>query len=180
MSTPNFRIQKDFPLFVADFEPMDFEEWKKENVSKQDRIERSDEMLEDWYDDYCDDNERFFYEDFPYDVQIMIDRENKGLQWFEIQLQDGYHSGLQLYVIERDCPCDDEEEDKKSYKEEIKTVNEKLRKIANEYRFTELVCVGIFSNGEAFYQEANTLKAKVNDIRTNPQNNALVQMGLQK
>lgn len=176
MSTPNFRTQKDFPLFVAEYEPPTYDEWL---ANYYDKDIDSDDSVESWRQ--CEEEQlNFWYEDFPYEVQPMIDRENKGLQWFKIQLQGGYYSGLQLYVIERDCPCDDEEEDKKSYKEEIKTVNERLRKIASEYGFTELVCVGIFSNGEAIYQEANTLKAKVNDIRTNPQNNALVQMGLQK
>lgn len=160
MSAPNFRTQKDFGLYVNDFVIPIYEDEENENSEVV-------EYLTDWHELRA--------------VEKAVDELNRTLEFYSVELIDGYYTGVQFYVDEKNGDYDlalpsyytaDEwreirKEDSSysrnyfpySYSETVRRMNSERRKInkwfeqiaVKEFGFIKYACVGIFSNGEAVY-----------------------------
>lgn len=134
MGAANFQTMRDFSLFARDF---------------------SDEIE---YYDICDI------------VQSDLDDVNRDLLFHKITMQSGYYTGVQFYVeSEHDLGEYDYDNEEchyyfdccrsvayRKYQSEINKINRKLKRMAKQYGFDELVCTGRFSNGEALFSRVTT------------------------
>ena len=180
MSTPNFYNQKDFGLYVKIFEPISKEKYLKEyfeddEYNYSDYIEEETELLkenilEKSYNETMDLWNETFYNDIynGYDgFKGLMEDFNNTLIFHELKFESGYYSGVQIYVEEKEeNPYDLDNDDCRyyydmcrsksirKYDSEIKKINRWMEKIAAQYGWKKLYCVGIFSNGEAIYEYA--------------------------
>lgn len=159
MSTPNFKIQKDFDMYVAIYKnpsDADIKAWENETGEQFDaNFERA-----------------LFYSDmimnFNYQIEACLKKYKKDLIFFEPQLKDGYYDGIQTYIkFWQDSHfnnIDEMDNDdthyyynmnkstaKRKYQSELNFINKKLLPDLKNIGFERLVCDGIFSNGEAIY-----------------------------
>lgn len=141
MSTANFRqIEHDIPLYVLD-------------DSELDELERYDIA-------------QAIFED--------VEELNQPLDLFMVQSMSGYYCGLQLFAHvnffgyeysaeelaefdDEDVPyytaCENMQEFMELYDKELQIIREGFKRIANNYGMTRIRRVGVFSNGEAIYEE---------------------------
>ena len=107
---------------------------------------------------------------------------NNDLEFFEVGLESGYYVGVQFTVNFKTrwgCELDPEEMDNddahyyydccrsvmlRRYQRERRKLDKKLRELAAALDFEEIVCIGHFSNGEALYERAGTLRAAANAV----------------
>lgn len=165
MSTPNFYNQKNFKLYIQSFEAMTMEEFEAEYDSNEYDYDEEMQFLENlFYEDIFDDADGFksIMEDF-----------NDNLIFHEIKFKSGYYDGVQLYVEEKNSPYELDNEDCnyyydmcrskaiRKYDAEIRKINKWMDKIATQYGWRELICLGIFSNGEAIYRYAEPIRKAV-------------------
>ncbi len=145
MSTPNFRTQRQFPLYV-----------------------NNDPEIDYW------------------DCKIMqeeLDGLNRDFDFFKISVEGGHYYGVQLYVeacvYAQDAGFDEDGDEyatnedcryyldmylsqaKRRYAAEVRKVNKAMERFAKAWDFEEYLCTAIFSNGEAIYEPANSLRAQV-------------------
>lgn len=139
MSTPNFYNDQFFDLFVADDEEVEF-------ITEK---------------------------DLDLAVQYAEKKFNKCLDFFKVTLCPGHYSGIQLKIEDSDfcreygTPEDLDNEDCRfqwdicrskairKYESEKRFLNRRfLPEIANFLGMRKLICMGVFSNGEAVYQYA--------------------------
>ena len=157
MSTPNFEFMKyGMPLIIA------------ETPCYDDMKEQYEEDTGEEYDEdiYCMDCQ-FIAED----MQNLADEINDTLEYFTVEVQDGYYSDLQFIVnqvyenmfdLDKDSKYCIDNEDAHYYFGECRS--KVLRKADAEKRriykwlksmknlgYIELNCDGVFSNGEAIY-----------------------------
>lgn len=180
MSTPNFYNQDNFKLYIQSFEPISIEEYEKEYFSDREEdyeeyLNEEDEelkqiILEKSYNYDMELWNELFYTDIVngYDgFKKIMEEFNDTLTFHELEFKDGYYMGLQIYVEEPyDSPYDLDNDDChyyydicrskaiRKYESEIKKINKWMDKVASSYGWKELVCLGVFSNGEAIYQYA--------------------------
>ena len=138
----------------------------------------SDEQIYEWA---TEDNYNWVIEDFNYNLKEVLKELGKDLNFYEIELKDGYYAGLQYYVKLADKDIysmygnnlqsitdDIDNEDTKYYYDlrrsdfQRKFYSEKLflnkrflPLLARKTGFKKYNCVGIFSNGEAIYELAS-------------------------
>lgn len=179
MSTPNFHTQKNFDLYIQAFEPIDMEEYQKEYFPDDDYYypdyeeaeteEEKAEILEKAYNETMETWHEFFYQDI-FDgadgFKTLMENLNNSLFFHEVQFESGHYTGVQLYVEEKENPHELDNEDCRYYYDmcrsqairkydaEIRKINKWMEKVATEYGWRKLHCLGIFSNGEAIYQYA--------------------------
>ena len=174
MSAPNFdHRQNGFPLYVhEDIYSKICPECGAWNMDTADVCEECGENL---------DNAELRYDDVETDFLCDEVREsmaeiNKELDFFEVGLESGYYTGVQFTVnfkMRWGCELDPEELDNEDahyyfdccrsemlrrYKRERRKLGKKLAGLAKEHGFEEIVCVGIFSNGEAIYRKVEPPK----------------------
>lgn len=182
MSTPNFYNQKNFKLYVQSFEPMSLEEYKNEYFEEDDYLfpeyqnaqtdSLKEYILEKSYNSNMEMQSYFFYEDIinGYDgFKGLMEDFTDTLVFHKLDFKSGYYTGMQIYVEETENPHELDNEDCnyyfdmcrskaiRKYDAEIRKINRWLDKVAVEYGWRELYCVGIFSNGEAVYKYADML-----------------------
>lgn len=180
MSAPNFYTMENFPLYIQAFEPMSLEEYETEEFQYDEHLfpeyqaaisdEWKKHILEKSYNEWVEANNYFFYEDIyqGYDgFKGLMEDFNETLTFHELQFKSGYYTGVQIYVEEKDNPHELDNEDCnyyydmcrskaiRKYDAEMRKINRWMEKIAPEYGWSKLHCVGIFSNGEAIYEYAN-------------------------
>lgn len=173
MSCPNFVTQKDFKLFLWNFERPTDEKLNEyiremnEDITNVEDITESmrDKYAESMYEWECNDIVNFF----PKTVDNILHDFKRDLQFFEVTLRDGHYCGLQFYIEETenmayiDIENLDNEDTRyyfdmckseflRKYKSEVNFINKKLLpKLAKYFGFEEYCCAGVFSNGEAIY-----------------------------
>ena len=179
MSTPNFHSMENFNLFVKVFEPMTLEDYKENEFHYDDYLypeyqaavsdEWKEEILEKSYNHAME----LWGEDFYSDIfngwdgfKKVMEEFNDSLLFHEISFESGYYDGVQLYVEEKENPHELDNEDCRYYYDmcrsqairkydaEIRKINRWMEKVATEYGWRKLHCLGVFSNGEAIYQYA--------------------------
>lgn len=189
MSTPNFYNQKNFKLYIQSFEPISLEEYEAEEFQYDDYLypqwEEADEddkkdILEKSYN-HC---MHMWQEDFYYDIfngydgfKGLMEEFNETLIFHELKLESGYYDGVQIYVEEKEeNPHELDNEDCRYYYDmcrsiairkygaEIRKINKWMDKVATQYGWKELICLGVFSNGEAVYQYAENLRDAVKAV----------------
>ena len=174
MSTANFNSnQLGFPLYVHDniyakvcpecgaWNNAEEETCFDCGASLEDAQEKSDWVQEEWL---CDE------------VKSCMDEINKELAFFEVGLMSGYYVGVQFDVnfkMRWGCELDPEEMDNddahyyfdccrsvmlRKYERERRKLAKKLKALADDFGFEEIVCVGVFSNGEAVYRKVEAPK----------------------
>lgn len=96
----------------------------------------------------------------------VMEEFNDELTFHEITFKSGYYEGVQLFVEEKDNPHELDNEDCnyyydmcrskaiRKYDAELRKINRFMDKVATQYGWKELHCLGVFSNGEAIYQYA--------------------------
>ena len=126
MATANFRSMKEFDLYVLEDKYLYL---TNEETGELD-YEAIDEALLD-------------------EIKFDIEKLNKSFNFYEIQLLDGYYSGVQLYVKEIYEPAIARE-----LEEEKELMKATLEKLANNMGFTKIKVVARFSNGEVWYEKA--------------------------
>ena len=122
------------------------------------------------------------YDEIAMDDMVFCAREemktiNNDLEFFEVGLESGYYVGVQFDVnfkMKWGCELDPEEMDNedahyyfgccrsvmlRKYERERRKLAKKLKALADDFGFEEIVCIGHFSNGEAVYERAGTIKA---------------------
>lgn len=179
MSTPNFHTQDNFKLYVQAFEPITLEEYLAEEFHYDDYLypkykEADDEdkadILEESYNHAMEMwNEDFyrciFYGDDGF--KDLMEKFNDTLTFHEVQFKSGYYDGVQLFVEEKEENPHELDNDDcryyydmcrsqaiRKYDAEVRKINKWMDKIATQYGWKELYCLGIFSNGEAIYEYA--------------------------
>ena len=123
MGTCNFYNQDNFKLYVKSFEPMDIEEYKIEefphNYLYEEYTESNNEvykkyLLEKAYNSYLEDDNYWFYNDIieGYDgFKDEMEDFTDSLMFHKLEFKDGYYSGMQIYVNEKEnhtgsyCNC---------------------------------------------------------------------------
>ena len=180
MSTPNFHSMENFNLFVKVYEPMSLEEYQKEEFHYDDYLypeyEEADDddktdILEKSYNHAMELWSEDFYRDifYGYDgFKGKMENFNDTLTFHEITFKSGYYDGVQLFVEEKEeNPHELDNEDCRYYYDmcrsqairkydaEIRKINRWMEKVATQYGWRELHCLGIFSNGEAIYEYAH-------------------------
>lgn len=180
MSTPNFYTQKNFDLYVKSFEAISLEEYEAEEFQYDDylypeyQVAVSDEwkkhILEKSYNGTMEFWNETFYEDIfeGYDgFKSLMEEFNDSLIFHELTFKSGYYEGVQIFMEEKEeVPYYLDNEDChyyydmcrsvaiKKYDAEINKINKWMKKIATQYGWKKLNCLGIFSNGEAVYEYA--------------------------
>lgn len=163
MSTPNFKTMKDFPLFVMPTPyckvcpECGFTCGEDEDKCPECEADISD--VNAGYDELAD-------ADNVNNMQTVAERLNKELDFFKVTVESGYYSGLQFFVdSDKDSPEEMDNEDCQYYfgkcrskairacNSEIRRINKWLVKQGEELGLTELICIGVFSNGEAVYSK---------------------------
>ena len=152
MSTPNFYTMENFDLYIKVFEPMDAEDYSEEEY-----LLDNNAYAEVFYDDiFCG------YDGF----KRVMEKFNYSLTFHHLEFKSGYYDGVQIYVEEIDNPHELDNDDCRyyfdmcrsqairKYDAEIRKINKWMEKIAVEYGWRKLNCLGIFSNGEAIYEYA--------------------------
>lgn len=180
MSTANFYSQENFKLCVNFFEAISMEEYEKEYFQDDDRCypeyeatsdaEWKKELLEKSYNETMSFWEDIFYTDILTGAdgfKGLMEDFNDSLTFHELTFKSGYYSGIQLYVEEKEENPHELDNDDchyyydmcrskaiRKYDSEVRKINRWMDKIATQYGWKELNCVGIFSNGEAIYEFA--------------------------
>lgn len=181
MSTPNFHMMDNFNLFVKVYEPMSLEDYKENEFHYDDYCypeyeatnddEWKEELLEKSYNHAMELWSEDFYRDTfeGYDgFKGLMEKFNDTLIFHEITFKSGYYDGVQLFVEEKEeNPHELDNEDCRycydmcrsqairKYDAEIRKINRWMEKVATQYGWRELHCLGIFSNGEAIYEYAH-------------------------
>lgn len=170
MSTPNFKTQQYFDLYVTD----NFLIYLYKIDPNTD-----DFVLDDNGDPIIDyDVDPFFDHSYFDECKNYTDNNlNSKLAFFTISFEEGYYSGVQTY-IEPKYPNDFDALDwleypqyydtkelfaqfgyntyilKRKILKEINLINNTLLpQLKQHYSFDKIKCVGIFSNGEAIYEK---------------------------
>ena len=178
MATANFYNQKNFDLYIKAFELISMEEYQEEYFEdspyyddyKQAETEGTKaKILEQAYNndmEFWNDN---FYEDIfnGYDgFKDVMEELNDSLVFHSMEFQSGYYAGVQLYIKEMENPYELDNEYCKyyydmcrsqairKYEAEIRKINKWMEKIAVQYGWKKLNCLGVFSSGEAIYEYA--------------------------
>lgn len=169
MSTPNFKTQRDFDLYVTD----NFVVYPYE-------LDENDDYVLDENGDYIVnyDVEPYFDNSYFDECKNYTDNNlNSKLRFFTISFEDGYYQGVQTF-IEPKHPNDFDALDFLEYPQyydpqqlfkefgyntyilkrkilaEINLINNTLLpQLKQHYSFDKICCVGIFSNGEAIYEK---------------------------
>jgi hypothetical protein len=169
MSTPNFKTQRDFDLYVTN----------NFVVYPYELDENDDFVLDDNDNPIINyDVEPFFDHSYFDECKDYTDEKlNSKLAFFSISFEDGYYSGVQTF-IEPKYPNDFDALDfleypqyydnsqlfrelgyntyilKRKILSEINLINDTLLpQLKQHYFFEKICCVGIFSNGEAIYEK---------------------------
>ena len=182
MGTANFRTQTDFDLYLYDGSATeeDIKSYRDEVLEDFENDEESEDYVDDdtLYRRLTDYNYEFVVDNFSYELDEVLKELKRELQFYTIELKDGYYTGLQFYVRMNDTLYnygDDVEdvlnyidnEDTKYYYDmcysqfkvkllsEVKYINKKVLPLLAKYTgFEQYSCVGVFSNGEAVYRKA--------------------------
>jgi hypothetical protein len=126
MGTANFRSMKEFDLYVLEDKYLYL---TNEETGELDYNSFDEALLDE--------------------IKFDIAKLNKSFQFYEIQLLDGYYSGIQLYVKEIYEPAIARE-----LEEEKELMKATLEKLANNMGFTKIKVVARFNNGETWYEKA--------------------------
>lgn len=150
MATANFKYQRDFDLWAADFSvpiyPVD---------------ENGDDLTDSEPIDY-DFDELLFY-----DTVDKIDELNKTLKFYKLQLSDRHYSGTQIEIDDSETPdewyfqhyFDFEDYGVNRYilrrmiNAERKRINRDILPLFRKYGFEHYAISARFSNGETWYSK---------------------------
>lgn len=166
MSCPNFKSMDEFPLIVADNMTGKLCECGCMNAEDAETCEMCGASLEDVEASY----DEIGMEVLATDMETWADRMNDELRFYKVSVESGYYVGLQFYVTTTcgggyDSPEDMDNEDTQYYYgkcrsqilrefyAEQKRIVKMLRRAKEELGLDEIVCVDIFSNGEAIYEK---------------------------
>lgn len=189
MSTPNFYNQRNFGLYVQCFEPISLEEYKAEYFADDDYHypEYEAAVSDDWkehilkksYNEQMELWNEMFYEDIyeGYDgFKGLMEDFNNDLIFHELTFKSGYYDGVQIFVEEKENPHELDNEDChyyfdmcrskaiRKYDAEIRKINRWMEKVATQHGWKGLICLGIFSNGEAVYRYAKDIRDAVKAV----------------
>ncbi len=164
MGTCNFRTPKNFPLYVMDDIYAGY-------------CDECDVLYSITSDEKCCPECGAVLRDIDYDygymeetfdsLESMAESANVDFRFHNIIVESGYYTGVQLDVDEIENPENLDNYDCnynfgmcrskaiRAYHSEQNKVRKALKKIAEEVGMEEIVCLGVFSNGEAIYQRAN-------------------------
>jgi uncharacterized protein YqgQ len=169
MSTPNFKTQSLFDLYVTD----------NFVVYPYELDENDDFVLDDKGNPIINyDIEPFFDHSYFNDCKKYTDNNlNSKLSFFTIEFEDGHYTGIQTFITPKNHN-DFDAFDYLNYPQyydpqqlfaqfgyntyilkrkilaEINLINDKLLpQLKEHYFFDKICCVGIFSNGEAIYEK---------------------------
>ena len=159
MSTCNFKDMADFYL-ICGGEPNEYRELLEKDYD-------ADEITDDW-----------IYDEIRVDAEIFADKAEKfsnTLNYYNVTVSDGYYVGWQFLVepkevwenaFNKDSIYCIDNEDAQYYfgkcrsrvlreaEAECRKINKWLDKQARKPLMHKLNCVGVFSNGEAVYEDA--------------------------
>ncbi|MGE4353530.1 MAG: hypothetical protein AB7D36_05550 [Oscillospiraceae bacterium] len=181
MSAPNFRTMENFPLYLKDdseFYTRICPECGCMNSTDTEICEGCNADLDEPSFDECEC--RNFYDN----VEAALKDVNSRLKFHKIEVLSGYYTGAQLFVEKSedaqrayyDNPEELDNDDCRYYfdmcrsqmirawEAEQHKVCRELAKIAATWGFEHYYCGGIFSNGEAVYYKADTIKAAARAI----------------
>jgi len=169
MSTPNFITQRDIPLMIIDDTDYELPVCPECGCWMEQLNDGTWTCMEcEFTTDNPDKDCELRFDDDGYCEMVRyheghIESFNETLTFFKVVLRDGYYRGVQTLV---ECENDPHELDNywcryywdlcrsraiRKHEAEERRVVKYLKHLKNE-GFDELVCVGIFSNGEAIYQ----------------------------
>jgi hypothetical protein len=157
MGTCNYIIQSDFDLYTIEYKRPTQEEIENFIIA-------TGEMFDEDFDT------EIFYYDMYRDAERLADRINKELIFYKIKIGCGYYNGIQTFVDQSDWDYYNNVEDMdndackyyfgmcrskaiRKYKAEVKRINKRLLpKFKTKLDFDRIICVGVFSNGNAIYE----------------------------
>lgn len=181
MSTCNFETMHDFPLYLWDITSENYNNYK----SGYDFSDEENMSENDIYEEIVSCETSFICNTFNSELNSILNKFKKQLMFHDIIVKSGYYTGLQIFVelnsnFSDYCVHDSEDienldnEDTKylfdmcrsqfliKFYSEISYINKKvLPELAKTFGFEEYNCIGVFSNGEAIYEKADTLKGKL-------------------
>lgn len=171
MSAPNFKTQDNFSLYARENITCKFcPECGCGMGEDDDTCAECGASLEGVEVTYDEDGDRMECEA----VESDMERANAEFDFHKITLESGYFTGVQFFVEEKfngyDKMEDMDNEDCQyyygecrskilsRYYAEVRKVQKAMAKIAADYGFSELICIGRFSNGEAVYEKVDPKK----------------------
>ena len=87
--------------------------------------------------------DEYFLKEMIADIKLL----NKQFDWYTISVISGYYEGIQLYV-----ELKNEHDNVNELTLEKVVIKEKLKELADNFGMQEIRVVGVFSNGEAIYE----------------------------
>ena len=178
MSAPNFRTQNNFNLYVHSDDDFYFVVCPECGEYFPAGAEQCEVCGADLIGERCEFDD-LLANDFYNIVQDELDSINENLIFHKIVLKSGYYTGVQFYVEITDdadsagFSADNLDDPRygpdnescryyldmcrsaaiRKYNSELNKVEKLLKKLADNFGFIKLACVGIFSNGEAIYKQ---------------------------
>ena len=160
MSTCNFETQENFDLWILNTDGLGMAYPCDEN-GKPD--ETKEPKFDEWLYQMDIDTE---LAEVKAVIQKVLDK--KDLNYFKVIFKDGYYTGIQAFIKDtwgtpekldnEDCQYYYGEYRSvaiRKYNSEKRYINKKVLPALKEAGFVKLICVGVFSNGEAVYEIAS-------------------------
>ena len=164
MATCNFWTMEEFPLYVmSNYEVC---------VSMLGDEDEEGNKIEE----YSIDDLQIAYDFLNENIEYALEELNDKLEWYKVTFKDGYYDGVQFYIDTDYISINDKRdpwtEEDAQYEfdlslNELKSMIEKEKEMileflenSKDFGFRELLCGGVFSNGEAIYYYKDELEKR--------------------
>lgn len=153
MSTPNFRTQKNFPLWCIDDSDMEWWEAKEFYKDMQEDIDEQNDKLTFFRIAICSG--------YYVGAQLYIEMQNYAEEaGFDVDGAENIENEYRRYYLDM-CRS----EAIRKYEAEQRKVCRLMKKIGERWGFEQYYCTAIFSNGEAIYEKANKRTRMISVVR---------------
>lgn len=149
MSTPNFRTQENFPLYLYDDSGMEW--WQAQDFFSEVRVDMED--LNSELSFFRLTVRSGYYFGVQFYVEISDDADNAGFTEYGAEYADNDSCRWYLDMCLSQA--------KRKFEAEQRKVCKLMKKLADAWGFEEYLCVAIFSNGEAIYEPASNPRARL-------------------
>lgn len=149
MSTPNFRTQENFPLYLYDDSGMEW--WQAQDFFSEVRLDMED--LNSELSFFRLTVKSGYYFGVQFYVEISDEADNAGFTEGGAEYADNESCRWYLDMCLSQA--------KRKFEAEQRKVCKLMKNLADAWGFEEYLCTAIFSNGEAIYEPASNPRARL-------------------